>query len=264
MTAKLAKLQAAIQEHILKGKDASPAIKPPPRGTARARLDVYGQAYGLRLTEFLAHDYPKFKCYLGETRFRQLAAAYIAAHPSDTPNARWYSRHLPTFLGEATAYRRAPELAELARLEQALNDAFDAADVPIMTVADIARIEPAQFGQMSFDLSPALGRFTAKTNVTSLWSSLRCDETPPAAERLALPIEVLVWRQAGASRFRILGAEEAMAVAAAGEGVSFAVICEMIAAMADPETAAARAASYLRGWIEAEIISDVRPARTDV
>ena len=87
-----------------------------------------------------------------------------------------------------------------------------------------ARIEPAQFGQMSFDLSPALGRFTAKTNVTSLWSSLRCDETPPAAERLALPIEVLVWRQAGASRFRILGAEEAMAVADKVAGFSIPVV----------------------------------------
>ncbi|MGQ0484169.1 MAG: hypothetical protein ACT4SY_02280 [Hyphomicrobiales bacterium] len=58
---------------------------------------------------------------------------------------------------------------------------------------------------------------------------------------------LLVWRQDGSSRFRLLGNEEAIAIDAATEGASFAVICGKIAAMNGSGTAALRAAGYLRG-----------------
>ena len=72
-----------------------------------------------------------------------------------------------------------------------------------------------------------------------------------------MPTEIMVWRQGLGSRFRILGAEEAMAIDSAREGLPFSIVCEMIAAFDDPENAGLRAASYLRGWIEAEIVSAV-------
>ena len=100
-------------------------------------------------------------------------------------------------------------------------------------------------------------RFAVTTNVSSLWASLKCGETPPTPEDFASPTEIIVWRQGLGSRFRILGAEEAMAIDSAREGVPFSVICEMMAAFEDPDNAGLRAAGYLRGWIEAEIVSSV-------
>jgi hypothetical protein len=75
---------------------------------------------------------------------------------------------------------------------------------------------------------------------------------------MSSPLQIMVWRQGSGARFRILGDEEAMAVDSAREGVTFGVICEMMAAFDDPDNAAIRAAGYLRGWIEAEIISSIR------
>lgn len=260
MTVKLANLQSTIQQAILDDEpDAVKLVRRPVNGSAEARLDVYRDAYGLRLTEFIANDYPKLKCYMGEAKFTALAHAYIARHRSNDPNARWYSRHLAEFLRASPAYPRKPELAELADLERCLSDAFDSVDAPFITMNELASIDPEQFGTVTFKISPSLRRFKVRTNVTSLWSSLRCDELPPHPTMLEADQELLVWRQGTASRFRMLGNEEAMALDAAREGVSFGVICEMIATMDDPGTAAVRAATYLRGWIEAEIIAAIRP-----
>ncbi len=260
MSVKLASLQLTIQEAILGDKpDAVKLVRPPVKGTAEARLDVYRDAYGLRLTEFIANDYPKLKCYMGEAKFTALAHAYISRHRSNDPNARWYSRHLADFLRASPAYMRKPEIAELADLERCLSEAFDSVDAPFVTMNKLATIDPEQFGSVAFEVSPSMRRFKVRTNVTSLWSSLRCDELPPHPIMLDAEQELLVWRQGTASRFRMLGNEEAMALDAAREGVSFGVICEMIATMDDPDTAAVRAATYLRGWIEAEIIAGIRP-----
>ena len=191
-------------------------------------------------------------------RFNEMALHYIAAHPSDQPNARWFSRHLPEFLASSRHYRHLPELSELARLESALSDAFDGRDENVCTMGDLGAVDPERFGSISFNIVSTVHRFAVTTNVSSLWSSLKCDETPPPPEALAKPLEIMVWRQGSGARFRILGDEEAMAIDSAREGVSFAVICEMIAAFEDPDSAAMRAAGYLRGWIEAEIVSSIR------
>lgn len=257
----LADIQDALQRAILGTPDqAATLIAAPPTGNADSRLAVYTTGYRLRLAEFLSNDYPKLLAYLGDVRFRRMAEAYIRAHPSQHPNARWYARALPDHLQQDTAFRRHPEVAELALLERALNDAFDGPDSPACTLADLARFDASEVAGVSFTLAPSLSLLKVTTNVTGIWASLKCGETPPAPEVLDVPAEILAWRQAGSSRFRILGAEESMAVACVRDGMAFGHLCEMMAAFDDPDGAALRAAGYLRGWFEAEIVSCIRRA----
>ena len=256
---KLAELQRDMQRAVMgKSTAVDGLLTKPPVGSAAQRLDVYRNGYGLRLTEFLTHDYEKLRTYLGDVRFNELASRYIAAHPSDQPNARWFSRHLPEFLKQSQYYRRQPEISELAILERAINDAFDGPDHPVVTMADLSAIAPEDFAGASFQIASTVHRLAVTTNVSSLWSCLKCDEVPPRPEDIAKPSEIMVWRQGSGSRFRILGEEEAMAIDSAREGLPFSIICEMMAAYDDAENAGLRAAGYLRGWIEAEIISCIR------
>jgi hypothetical protein len=247
-----------MQDAVLGDCSADELVASPPRGSRGDRVSVYRNAYRLRLTEFLAHDYEKLRTYVGEVRFSEMALRYIAAHPSDQSNARWFSRHLPEFLAASRDYSHQPELSELARLERALSDSFDGRDESVCTMGDLGAIDPELFGSVRFEIASTVHRFAVTTNVSSLWSSLKCDEIPPRPDSLAKPLAIMVWRQGTGARFRILGDEEAMAIDSAREGVSFSIICEMIAAFDDPDTAAMRAAGYLRGWIEAQIISSVR------
>ncbi len=218
------------------------------------------QANVRQMAEFLANDHPKLKLYMGETKFTMLARTYFARHPSDPPNARWYSLNLPAFLRGSHFFERKPELAEMAELERALDDASEAPEAPVVTLTDLVELDSANLATLSIAVSPSLRRFKVRSNVTSLWASLQCDELPPYPITLDADQELLVWRQGSAARFRLLGNEEAMALDAAMQGVSFSLICAMIAALDDPETAKARAATFLLGWIEAEIISELRSA----
>lgn len=254
---------ADLQARMLRAIVSDPAggltlMAKPLAGSKEDRLAVYQNAYRQRLTEFLVADYEKLRTYMGAVRFAELASRYIATHPSDHPNARWFSRHLPEFLKASQHYRRQPELAELAQLERAINDAFDGPDHPIVTMSQLASMASDNFASACLVIPPSLHRFAVSTNVASLWSSLKCGETPPAPLDLAEPSEIMVWRQGSGSRFRILGAEEAMAIDNARAGQSFGLICEMIAVFDDPEAAELRAATYLRGWIEAGIIAGIQ------
>lgn len=91
-------LQARFQAGIVGGDDAVLSdINDSSREERRVLFGVYRNAYVLRLAEILGHDYELTHTYLGDKAFSDLAHAYIAAHPSDKRNARWFGRHLPDF-----------------------------------------------------------------------------------------------------------------------------------------------------------------------
>jgi hypothetical protein len=258
MSIPLAQLQSVMQRSILEGDNATLSfLKPPPNDTPEVMFGVYKHAYAARLVEVAGNDHEFLKAYLGDEQFNAMARGYVKAYPSHNPNARWFAHRLPDYLAGHEPWSEHPELAELAALERALNDAFDAPDAPVFTLADMQSLESERVADAVFSIHPSMRMLKAKTNVTGIWSALKSEERPPKPEALSEPIDIVVWRQGLASRFRLLGAEEAMALGEAAKGVPFGVLCEMIATMSDPDTAALRAGSYLRGWVEAELVSGI-------
>jgi hypothetical protein len=256
---------------------------------------VYRDAYRLRLTEVLANDHEKLRAFLGDTEFSALARGYIAANPSDHANARWYSQKLPEFLATHEPYCDRPILRDLAALERALNDAFDAADLPVMALADLAGLAPEHFGSARLRFHPSFSLQPVTHDLEFLWRALDtqgdggrspredacasrvnsaaagemtenseavCAQAPALASRLSLPapVTIAIWRQSSSSRFRRLEAEEEMALLTARDGTPFGAICEMIAIMGDADGAALRAAGYLRAWIDCEMVTSVEVA----
>lgn len=255
MKPSLAAIQQDLKSAILYGdKKFTAHVAKPARGTKTMAIGIYQNAYRMRLTDFLANDHELLREYLGETQFVEMAATYIAKHPSQHPNARWYSTNLANFLKTYEPFEHHSEVQELAALELALNSAFDAPEAASLTLAELTALDPEIFSAMILGMHPSAARLTFHQNTTSIWSALKCETQPPKPHVLDASQQILVWRQGVASRFRLLGDEEAMAFDACKTGASFSTMCEMIAFMESPETAAARAASYLRGWIEAEIV----------
>jgi hypothetical protein len=262
MKASLASIQADLKAAILgNSKSAPPHIAKPARGTRASAFGVYKDAYIMRLTDFLANDHEMLRQYLGDVAFASMARDYIAAHPSENANARWYCLHLPAFLKSYKPFKQHPEIHELATLEAALNFAFDAPEAQSLTITDMAKLDPETFATMPLNMHPSAVRLTFVQNTTSIWSALKCEEQPPKPHSLDAPQHIVVWRQGTASRFRMLGDEEAMAFDSTYTGANFSVICEMIAMMEGADTAAMRAASYLRGWIETELVLTPKPSK---
>jgi hypothetical protein len=252
----LKQLQERFQAGILAGDDAILGdVKDSARERRRVLFGVYRNAYVARLAEILGNDYTQLNTYLGDEGFAKLARAYIAAHPSDRRNARWFGRHLPAFAKETEPFASHPEIAELAALEKALDDAFDGPDATPLAIGDLAAISPEDWPRLTFQPHPTAIRLTFTTNAAEIWSALKDGTSPPAPARWPEPRALLVWRQDDMARFRPLAAEEAMMWDEAVHGVRFGVLCEMLATFSGEEDAALRAATYLKTWIDSEMLT---------
>jgi hypothetical protein len=256
----LAALQASFQHAILTGdSEAILALIPDNSRTTRdILLNVYANAYQARLVQVVATDHPLLHAYAGDETFEAMARAYIAARPSHTPNARWFSAGFPDFVSETEPFCDHPQLADLARLEQGLNAAFDAPDAPVLSLADLSTVPTNCWEDLVLAPHPSTARLDLATNAYAIWSALKAEDTPPEAERVSEPGRVLIWRQDVAPMMRRIGAEEAMMWDEAVKGVRFGALCELIAIFDGADTAALRAAQYLQSWLSGGLLMQVR------
>jgi hypothetical protein len=252
---KLADMQARFQASILSGGDEIlHAIPDSPREKKEVLFGVYRDAYVLRLLGILQEDFAHLHSYIGDEAFDALARAYIAATPSQTPNARYYGQTFPEFVAAYAGYRDKPAVAALARLHGALNDVFDVADAAAITLADLAQFQPEDFDRLTFTAHPSVRRLDTPVNVDDIWAALAAEEAPPAAVVTDEPLGLIVWRKDVTPYYRSLDAEEAMMWDEAAKGVRFGVLCEMLATYDDPDNAPLRAAQYLQTWISSGLL----------
>lgn len=253
---KLKDFQDRFQRSILEGDDEILGHIPDgPKETKQNLLGVYRDAYVLRLIEVVGSDHERLRNYLGEDAFNDMARAYIASQPSHHPNARWFTRGLPEFLKANEPYSCHPIIGELASLEKALNDAFDGVDAPVLGMSDLAAIPPQEWGQLTFAPHPTATLIDAHTNVTAIWSALKDGSEPPPVTTSDETTRIVTWRHELMPMLRKMTAEEAMMWEEAIKGTNFENLCELIAFYDDAAGAPARAAGYLKGWLEGGLLS---------
>lgn len=229
------------------------AVKPA-LGSQATRLHAPRRDLVLRLTDFLAGDYEVLYLYLGKSRFNRMVRDYAAAHLSDSTTIRWHSLCLQTFLARWQTPNPRRELAELAAIEQALKGVLDSPKVELFSLKELNSLPLDLVGTMRFGLTAACTFLSLTTNAISIFCSIRIGETPPLAQSNLPNQHLLVWRQSKASRFRILGEEEMLALSCLDGSVQFSRIYELMAVYGNLEDASLRAVRYLRGWVGSELI----------
>ena len=252
----LREIQELLQSAILSGDDAILAtILDNSRTTRSTLFGVYRDGYASRLIHVLSNDYPLLRAYIGDSSFADLARAYIAAHPSRTQNARWFGSKFADFLTRHEPARERPELAELASIEKLVGDAFDSADAPVLGLAGLAAVPAEGWARLTFKPHPSTGTIRLFTNALAIWKACKDGSEPPPAAQLTQPESVIVWRRGVAPMVRLMPYEEAMMWTEMSRGTHFGVLCAMLATFDKPDGAALRAAGYLQGWLEAEMLS---------
>lgn len=252
----LSALQSSLQAAILNGDDAILGFIP---GNARTSGDilfgVYRNAYRARLAEVLSNDYPCTRRLAGDDDFATIAQAYIAAVPSRTQNARWFGAALPAFLATFEATAEQPVFTELACIEKNVADAFDSRDAPVLSITALLDVAPEDWTKLTFDPHPSASTLETTTNAFEIWKALKDELAPPDADRLSTPDTVVVWRQDTTPRVRIVPYEEALIWTHACRGAPFGVLCQFLATFDEPDSAAARAAGYLQGWLASGMLT---------
>lgn len=242
----LATIQRRFYELVTAGEGA---IDPGLLGTSR-RLDVYAEMYVARLHDVLADDHPKLRAALGDEAFRSFATNYVRARPPSSFTVRDVGSALAAYLSSRADLP--PWSADLAALERARVDVFDAADSRALSREDLAAVPLERFPELVLALVPATVLVPLRWTADELWSAIEDDSqrsTPVPCERT-----VLVWRRELRVLHRTLDDDEALLVRQAVPG---ATLANMSARLADydatqPEQ---RMVELLARWIDAEILA---------
>jgi hypothetical protein len=252
----LADLQRAFQDYVLVSSDAfTGQVRDTSKADRATLLDVYRDGYALRLIEVLTTDFPGVLAMTGLETFDALTRAYIAAYPSRHPSVRWFGRQLADFLAATAPYDRTPAMAEMARFEWALGEAFDSVDAVPVRAEAIMAVPPEAWETIAFAPIPSLQRLAFRHDVAPSWQHR--EEVEPGTLEVALldaPVAWVIWRPERVSNFRSLERDEAAMLGAMIEGQPFPALCEALLHHVGEDQAAARAAGLLRAWVEEGMI----------
>ncbi len=193
---------------------------------------------------YLANELPMLYAYLGDVAFNKIADEYVSTNSRKRENANFLGTQLPQFLQASQSFAHNPEIFELASFEVAINKAFVA---PETCFATSLEFEPSQQQSKRITFVESAQVLLFNQNTTSIWAALKCEEKPPRPHRLDEPQHVLVWRQRGASRFRILGEEEANLFQHFAKKAKQKPILE--------KSDVQRTSNYLRSWLDAELVA---------
>jgi hypothetical protein len=248
----LSRVQGDMQEFLLRG---DPSVEAHVVGTERVsvatRLGIYHHAYRARLVEALCANYPAMVRLLGAEQFAQLGATYIDARDSRTFSVRHYGDELSTFV-------KTPFLVDLARWEWTIAEVFDAADATPLSVKSLASIPPEGWSDIRLGFHPSMRRLSLSSNAVQVWKALTSDAEPPEPRSDVEPTTWLLWRQDLKTLYRSLSVPEAQMVGGAVAGRSFGDLCSDLCVHCTEDEAPARAAGFLREWVESGLIVEVR------
>lgn len=143
--------------------------------TPAERLGVYHGMYLLRMYDALAFDYPALEHFLGPDRFRDLVRDYVQVFPSRSYTLNRLGDHLPEFLRTARVPRR-EFCCDLARLELAVTEAFDAPETPALGEEAIAAVPDEAWERARLRPVAALRLLEFRYPVNDYMQSVRDDD----------------------------------------------------------------------------------------
>jgi hypothetical protein len=175
-----------------------------PNLQAHERLELYHRQYWFRLLDSIDEDFPALKRLLGAEKFWRLIEAYLELVPSRSFTLRHLGSGLADFLkiNPGLAGGHPVHAAELAKLEYALCDIFEASARPAVAAEKLA--------EASLRLQPHLRLFAFHTPVDEIWRLGTDAEisaellTPPNGEMI---FHVAIFRHQGRLKVERLAAK---------------------------------------------------------
>src|SRR5713101_1241649 len=222
------------------------------RLSAIERVNIYANAYFYRLLDCLCEEFPATFAVLGSDNFAALVRDYLLACPPTEPSIFYAGRHLSGFLRDHPLTQRWTFIIELVRLERTIVDVFQAADASTLSDEAMRAIPSQQWPELRLLTHPAVEIVHNEWRVTDVLSAVESGRqwSEPAHQKAT----VIVWRQDAQVYYRDLEDVEARALALLSEGVSFAAICEVIAALATGPDHVALIGRLLARWLGDGII----------
>ena len=223
---------ASFRTAILDPRRAEPETVTGPRGKkAVRRFNVYRNNVTMSLMNALADIFPAVQRITGETLFREIARAFVRAHPPVSPLLFLYGHDFPAFVAASEHAGRMPYLADVARVERSWLTAYHAADIAPLEPHALATIPGEDLEQAVFTPHPATGLVVSPFAVFDIFDANRA-EGPVGHIDTGRPQSVLVTRPGEEIRVTALppGDDAFFASLLNGETLGEAVAAGMAAA----------------------------------
>ena len=137
------------------------------------RFDVHRNNVVASLVRALEEGFPVTCQLVGETFFRAMAREYVRAEPPVSPVLLEYGTGLAAFIDTFAPAASVAYLGDMARLERARVEAFNAADADPLAPGDFASMlqAPERLMQSRVALHPSLRVLSLRHRVLALWQA---------------------------------------------------------------------------------------------
>jgi putative DNA-binding protein len=142
------------------------------------RVRIYVDAYLARLIEALEEDFPAVARVVGRRTFHALCRAYLERYPSRSYSLNPLGRRLPEILADR------PRARDLARVEVAMSEVFDAEQAAPLKPSDFGTLTPEKLARARLSFVPAFRLLELDTAANPTIDAVRQDrETLPPLKR---------------------------------------------------------------------------------
>jgi hypothetical protein len=225
----LRELQIHVMDALL-GAERAPVfgLIASPRGGAERRFGVYANTVQGNFRDALQSTYPAVRRLVGEDYFRQTAREFQRRHPSRSGDLLHCGQGFPNFLAQLHPDDGFTYLADVARLEWLIQESLLAAEHAPLNLASLARVRPAAYDGLHFELHPTLRLFESRYPALAIWEvNVGSDAEPPTIDLRSGADQVAIARHRLQLQFHRLSTGEHcfLQAFARGECFSAAVDC---------------------------------------
>lgn len=182
--------------------------------SAAARLRIHRHHVQQSLAAALAATFPTVQALVGAEFFDAMARSFVATDLPTQPVLAEYGAAFPAFVGGYAPARGLPYLADMARLDWALNVAFHSPDGPRLAAADLGGIGPNRLLGLSLDLAPGSALVQSAFPIDRIWQASQPGADGSPVDLAAAGVALLVGRRSDDAAFVALDAAEAAFVSA--------------------------------------------------
>jgi hypothetical protein len=215
----LPELQAALVDHVA-GHDRAELLASVVGDSipAAARLRVHRNNVVRSLATALAATFPAVQALVGDEFFRGMARTFVAGDLPTQPVLSEYGANFPRFVESYAPADGLPYLADIARLDWALNVAFHSPAAPRLAGADLASIPVEQLPAKSVSLAPGAAVLRSIYPIDRIWAAAQPRTSTETVGLASGGARLLVLRRPDDAGFVSLNEGEASFLAALAAG----------------------------------------------
>lgn len=182
--------------------------------SAAARLRIHRHNMFHSLTAALGSTFSTVQTLVGENFFRALSRSFLERELPIQPVLAEYGANFPTFIESYEPAGSLPYLADMARLDWALNLAFHSPVDERLTAADLASVSVERMLGLTLDLAAGTAVVCSRFPIGRIWRASQPGVSSGSVDLAAGGACLLVLREPDDAAFVDLGEPEAAFVTA--------------------------------------------------